>query len=251
MEGTQKVRTDSSSISVSATTGMGYYCFEMLHYFLNGTEDESKHPRVNDRFQTNFEVPLFITWEKRKRIANLQNDSAIYSLRGCIGSLEPRPLSSMKEYVYLSAFRDRRFSPITAEEVSDLRCSVSLLVDYELGENAYDWEVGIHGIIIEFQDKNATNASYRATYLPSVASEQGWTQEETIDSLVQKTGWRPTLSHSLGFSSMDPIYGDMKTKERIIKSIKLTRYKASKITVEYSEFMQVWEQKHALVDDDI
>ena len=80
----------------------------------------------------------------------------------------------MKEYVYLSAFRDRRFSPITADEVSDLRCSVSLLVDYEPGKNAYDWEVGTHGIIIEFQDRLLANSNYRATYLPSVASDQGW-----------------------------------------------------------------------------
>lgn len=41
-----------------------------------------------------------------------------------------------------SAFRDRRFDPIAAHEIPKLKCSVSLLVQYEDGEHHLDWEVG-------------------------------------------------------------------------------------------------------------
>ena len=40
-----------------------------------------------------------------------------------------------------SAFRDRRFHPIAEHEVPRLKCSVSLLVNYEKASNAFDWEV--------------------------------------------------------------------------------------------------------------
>ena len=72
----------------------------------------------------------------------------------------------------LSAFQDRRFEPIAAREVPSLRCSVSLLVCYETAAHAFDWVVGTHGILIKFQDKKGKH--YSATYLPEVASEQGW-----------------------------------------------------------------------------
>jgi AMME syndrome candidate gene 1 protein len=39
-----------------------------------------------------------------------------------------------------SAFRDRRFSPINATEIPYLKCSVSLLVNYEPAKDAWDWE---------------------------------------------------------------------------------------------------------------
>ena len=44
-------------------------------------------------------------------------------------------------YVAHSAFKDSRFRPLELPEVPDLEVKVSLLVNYEEGENAYDWEV--------------------------------------------------------------------------------------------------------------
>ena len=46
---------------------------------------------------------------------------------------------------------------------------MSLLQHFETIENVYDWEVGKHGIEIEFLDANGK--MYRGTYLPHVASE--------------------------------------------------------------------------------
>lgn len=36
---------------------------------------------------------------------------------------------------------------------------------------------------------NVGSKRYGATYLPSVAVEQGWTKEEAVTSLMRKAGW--------------------------------------------------------------
>jgi AMMECR1 domain-containing protein len=45
------------------------------------------------------------------------------------------------KYASVSAFQDRRFSPIEASEIPALQCSVTLLHSYEQGANCYDWKV--------------------------------------------------------------------------------------------------------------
>lgn len=45
----------------------------------------------------------------------------------------------------------------------------------------------IHGIRIQFE---ADKRVYSSTYLPGVAQEQGWTKYETLESLVQKSGYK-------------------------------------------------------------
>ena len=49
-----------------------------------------------------------------------------------------------------------------------------------------DWEIGTHGLRIKFTDTLQRRRS--ATYLPEIAAEQGWTKEETLNSLVRKAG---------------------------------------------------------------
>ncbi|KAG5239533.1 AMMECR1 domain-containing protein [Salix suchowensis] len=63
---------------------------------------------------------------------------------------------------------DRRFPPIQAKELPTRECTVSILTDYETADHYLDWEVGKHGLIIEFTDPN-NNARRSATYLPEVA----------------------------------------------------------------------------------
>lgn len=48
-----------------------------------------------------------------------------------------------------------------------------------------EWEIGLHGIIINFSDPY-NGARLNATYLPEVAQEQGWTKLEALQSLVRK-----------------------------------------------------------------
>lgn len=58
-------------------------------------------------------------------------------------------------------------------EIDRLSVCVNLLTKYEDGENWLDWEVGKHGIIIEFEEPSHRGNKYCATYLPDVAEEQG------------------------------------------------------------------------------
>lgn len=106
--------------------------------------------------------PLFVTWKigKDKR------------LRGCIGTFNAMNLQSgLREYAITSAFKDSRFSPITRDEFPKLSVSVSILRHFEDGDDYLDWEVGVHGIRIEFINEKGNKRT--ATYLPEVASEQG------------------------------------------------------------------------------
>jgi len=71
----------------------------------------------------------------------------------------------------LSALRDRRFDPVAAREITRLGCAISLLVHFEKVGDYLDWEVGIHGIWIEFTSESGRKET--ATYLPEVMPEQG------------------------------------------------------------------------------
>lgn len=123
---------------------------------------------------------MFVTWEKKSF-----HD---YDLRGCIGCLSPLKLSNMENYAKQSAFNDPRFDPINESEISKLRCTVSLLHTYEKVNNVYDWEVGKHGITINF------GSYYSATFLPEVAEEQNWDQKKTVEALIRKAGYRKQIT---------------------------------------------------------
>ena len=207
-----------------ATPAHVHYCFEvLLHHFGDG-------PLPVPTFDTTVECPLFVTWEKEVVVRGGRGGGGggarggHRQLRGCIGTLSPKSLGSLKEYVYSSAFKDRRFSPIASHELSMLACSVSLLVAYEeVGKgNVMDWEVGVHGIIIVFQDGVGREARhFSATYLPEVAREQGWSRREALESLVRKSG-----------------YGGRMDKEGFWEGVALTRYRSSKFCLTYEEFVE-------------
>jgi len=79
-----------------------------------------------------------------------------------------------------------------------------------------DWELGVHGIRISFYVKGRR---YGACYLPDVATEQGWTKEETIVSLMRKGGW-----------------AGRKDKWREVGEIKVVRYRGEAATCDYNTF---------------
>lgn len=54
-----------------------------------------------------------------------------------------------------------------------------------------DWVLGTHGIRISFIHRGRR---FGATYLPDVPVEQGWTKEETVESLMRKAGWEGSSS---------------------------------------------------------
>jgi AMMECR1 domain-containing protein len=103
------------------------------------------------------------------------------------------------------------------DELPKLECGVSLLTNFEKAKDCFDWEVGIHGIQIEFPDGKHTRT---ATYLPEVSREQGWTKSQTIDSLMRKGGYRHTVTTD------------------IRKTVKLTRYQTEKCIVSYDDYIR-------------
>lgn len=50
-------------------------------------------------------------------------------------------LTHAYRYIFFSALRDSRFSPVTKEELALLYCSVSVLTNFEENVNCLDWEV--------------------------------------------------------------------------------------------------------------
>lgn len=136
------------------------------------------------------QYPLFVTWDKLSSSSSSSPDEeGEYHLRGCIGTFSSSaPLSStLPEYALISALHDSRFPRVTPRELPRLRASVTLLTDFEdRGGDVDDWVVGEHGIRISF---SVGGRRYGATYLPSVAEEQGWDREETMVSLMRKAGW--------------------------------------------------------------
>ncbi|KAI5648385.1 hypothetical protein M9H77_34390 [Catharanthus roseus] len=190
---------------VSASKEMVVYCFDTLlaHY----NSEETPAPAFDGG-----QHPLFVTWKK------LVNGGEP-RLRGCIGTLEARCLiNGFKDYALTSALRDRRFPPIQPKELPYLECTVSILTNYETANHYLDWEIGVHGMIIEFTDP-ADNTRRSATYLPEVAAHEGWTKIEAIDSLMRKAGYTGTITESLR------------------KRIRLTRYQSTLFTMHYSDYV--------------
>ncbi|MBU0716266.1 MAG: AmmeMemoRadiSam system protein A [Verrucomicrobia bacterium] len=104
-------------------------------------------------------------------------------LRGCIGSLAPvEPLYlSVHRNAVNAAMHDYRFSPVQSAELPEITVDVSILSPIRDIPNLDAFKLGQHGIIL---GKGAA----RAVFLPEVATEQGWTKEETLAYLSQKAG---------------------------------------------------------------
>lgn len=164
-----KALEEGTNGGLQATAAMCHYCFDVLVEALkkqrrNGWGDSHTALVVGHSIQPGFyadlprrdiECPLFVTWDKKRH--------SHFELRGCIGTLTPKPLaSSIGEYALISALKDKRFRPVATDELPNLRVAVSLLIDYEECGHCHDWTVGIHGIIIRWVDE-VNGASYSAT----------------------------------------------------------------------------------------
>lgn len=109
-----------------------------------------------------------------------------------------------------------------------------------------DWALGTHGIRISFVYRGRR---YGATYLPDVAVEQGWTKEETVESLMRKAGWdggvgsvaRRLLRGSGGGSGTPPPWDQ-------VSDFKTVRYQGHKASASYAEW-QEWRNWVLALDD--
>lgn len=199
----------ASQAARTARKEMSFYCFDVLVSNLNRQE-----PPPDPHF-TNDSYPLFVTWQiGRER-----------RLRGCIGTFTPLKLhGGLKEYALTSALKDSRFDPITRDELPRLWCAVSLLTQFEDARDYLDWEIGMHGIRMEFETERGHHRS--ATYLPEVAAEQGWDRLQTVDSLLRKGGFRGTITPD------------------VRRSIKLVRYQSEKVYASWAEYREHIETMH-------
>lgn len=69
-----------------------------------------------------------------------------------MGTFVPSKLSeNVLRFAYISGFKDPRYPPISKEENSLLSVYVSVLHSFEPIEDAFDWDLGTHGINIEFE----------------------------------------------------------------------------------------------------
>ncbi|KAL7671980.1 hypothetical protein ACOME3_006878 [Neoechinorhynchus agilis] len=202
---------------------MVYYCFDTINrYLCSQSSSSGTTPIVSSKELPQFSddsFPLFVTWHVGRE----------KHLRGCIGTFSATPLRrGLQEFAIKSAFQDTRFSPITHGELSRLQCTVSLLIDFEPIDSFIDWEIGIHGIRLEF--KIHGSSTYSATYLPDVAREQGWNHRQTIDSLIKKSGYNGLIDDAL--------------RHRV----NLVRYRSQKITKTYADYRAAMGQGLKTVD---
>lgn len=259
----------ASAISTASAARLEhcYYCFMVIEQEMNSSSSSRPTPPFQDNDQ---EYPLFVTWNifshssTRKSILSSTSSRPTPRLRGCIGTFEPYPLAQgLAEYASISAFKDRRFSPISQAELSRLECGVSLLTAFEECDDYLDWEVGIHGIYIHlpnpalapkpllaggnedsassssgsgastpapaakksrFSRSSASEPTFlTATYLPDVIPDQGWTKQEAIDSAIRKAGFNGRIT------------------EEIRKALRVRRYRSEKVHCTYHEYV-AWKQ---------
>ncbi|CAN6626109.1 hypothetical protein TRVA0_010S02696 [Trichomonascus vanleenenianus] len=173
-----------------------------LAYFQKVLNDYDEHVHVGKRY------PLFVTWNIK--------EGKEYELRGCIGTFRELDLEEgLKQFALTAALNDTRFEPIEASELKDLECCVTILRDFEKLEDPLDWTVGEHGVIAEFGMPHLN-----ATFLPDVASDQGWDKETTLLHLARKAGVRAR--------SFDQL-----------KEITVERYQGDKSRIKYNQYMDL------------
>jgi MEMO1 family protein len=104
-------------------------------------------------------------------------------LRGCVGQVEPEyPLAEAVVRAAIdAAINDRRFEPVSPEELGGLTYEVTVLSVPHAVATYRDIVLGKHGIILSV-------AGRRALFLPQVPGEQGWGLEATLRALSNKAG---------------------------------------------------------------
>jgi AmmeMemoRadiSam system protein A len=104
-------------------------------------------------------------------------------LRGCIGSIQPvAPLChAISSNAVNAAFRDPRFYPLTAEELTLVHIEISVMSPIEVVADTDTIEVGRDGLII-------SRGGRAGLLLPQVATEYGWDRETFLAQTCAKAG---------------------------------------------------------------
>ncbi len=113
----------------------------------------------------------FVTLEKHGR------------LRGCIGHIFPveELWQDIRDNAIHAAVHDRRFRPVTADELDELEIEISILTVPKQVGGPGDIVIGRDGVVLRV-------ANHSAVYLPQVAPEQHWDVAQTLSHLSRKAG---------------------------------------------------------------
>jgi AmmeMemoRadiSam system protein B/AmmeMemoRadiSam system protein A len=106
-----------------------------------------------------------------------------HMLRGCIGNIQPvMPLyQSVVRNAVSACSRDRRFTPMTRQELKDMDVEVTILSPLEPLADMNDIKVGTHGLFIVKGDTSGI-------LLPQVAVEYGWDARTFLEQVSVKAG---------------------------------------------------------------
>lgn len=107
-------------------------------------------------------------------------------LRGCVGQVEPQYplLQAVVRSSLDAALHDRRFDPVSREELDRLSVEVTVLTVPRPIPAASEIRLGVDGVILSARGR-------RALFLPQVATEQGWNLRQMLQALSEKAGLLP------------------------------------------------------------
>ena len=120
-------------------------------------------------------------------------------LRGCIGVIEAQGQlrESIIHCAQSAAFRDPRFPPLRAEELSGVEIEISILSDL-FPIALHEIQIGKHGLLVATED-------HRGLLLPQVATEHRLSREEFLEETCHKAGlprdaWRAPQTKIYAFT---------------------------------------------------
>ncbi len=157
---------------------------------LNLSEDDKKtlmhiarttiEHKVRDKKVPAFEVNSPILKEKRGAFVTIHKQG---QLRGCIGYIEAiKPLYvTIQEMAEAAACNDRRFPPVSSEELDLLDLEISVLTPLERIQDVNEIQIGKHGILLK-------KGYHQGVFLPQVATEQGWDRTTFLNQICYKAG---------------------------------------------------------------
>jgi hypothetical protein len=176
-----KQESSASELTEEDKSQLLAFARKSIIYFL----DKHEMPEVSDaNISDRLKVPraAFVTLNK---IAEpiLPGPHKNYQLRGCIGDIFPRqPLyKSVISNAVNAAVNDRRFYPVSKDELKDIMIEISALTPPKPIGSYQDIRIGIDGVVLE-------KDGFSAVFLPQVAPEQNWNREEMLEHLSLKAG---------------------------------------------------------------
>jgi AmmeMemoRadiSam system protein B/AmmeMemoRadiSam system protein A len=127
-----------------------------------------------------FKVKKGVLTEKRGAFVTLTKRGR---LRGCVGYIQPvKALAeAVQEMAIAAATKDRRFPPVTKEELPEIGIEISVLSRLEKIKNVDEIRIGRDGLYIIKSWKSGL-------LLPQVATDNNWDKEEFLENVCYKAG---------------------------------------------------------------